>query len=158
MKPIQSETSPADLLRRIRSLSRLTWEELSIAMGVSTRALLLWNGGKAIRQGHLRHLQRVADLIDRLDKRDPVHLRGLLLKNLGGKNALTLLREGQFTHVEMQLTSEQSNSSFGELPTETFRKRIPRGVSLESYQESQEVVIVQGKALGGIKPPKARKG
>ncbi len=154
-KPV---TSPTYLLRRIRSLSWLSWEELSIPMRVSKRTLHLWSSGQPIRQDHLRHLHLVANLIDRLDKGNPVHLRGLLLKDLGGKNALTLLGEGQFTLVENQLAPGMPNPSFGEVPAEVFRKRMPRGVSLESYQENQEVRTVQEKVLNGVRPPKLRKG
>lgn len=150
--------APVYILRRIRRLSGLTWEELSIAMNVSKRSLHLWDSGEAISQRHLKHLHLVAGLMDRLDKGNPVHLRNLLLKDLGGQNALTLLKEGQFALVETQLAPEKASPQFIELPAEEFRKRLPRGVSLVSYQESQDVRIVQGKALKGMKAPKLRKG
>ena len=150
--------APVCTLRRIRRISGLTWEELSTAMDVSKRTLHLWDAGQALSQKHLQHLHRVAGLMERLDKGNPVHLRNLLLKDLGDQNALTLLKEGQFKQVEMQLGTEKAYPSFSELPEKDFRARIPRGVSLASYQEDQKVQIVRGKPLKSVKAPKPRKG
>lgn len=154
----ETTLAPVYTLRKIRRISGLTWEELSIAMDVSKRTLHLWDAGQALSQKHLKHLHRVAGLMERLDKGNPVHLRNLLLKDLGDQNALTLLKEGQFKQVEMQIAVEKSYPSFSELPEKEFRKRIPRGVSLTVYQEDQKVQIVRGKPLMSIKAPKLRKG
>lgn len=150
--------APDYLLRKVRKLTGLTWEELSIALNVSKRSLHSWDAGQPLSQKHLAHLHRVAGLVERLAKGNPVHMRYLLLKDLGGQNALTFLREGQYELVERRFASEKAFPVFVELPFDEARKRRPVGVALANYNTSDDSAAVQGKPLKGIKPPKLRKG
>ena len=154
----QSMIVPEYVLRRLRMLSGLTWEELSIAMDVSKRALHLWDAGNPLKQKHLAHLHRVSGLVERLASGNPVHLRNLLLKDLGGTNGLTLLRERRYDLVERQLATERAFPVIHELPAGEFRKRLPSGVPISSYLESETMAPVQSKPLKAIKPPKLWKG
>lgn len=150
--------APGHVLRRLRRLTGLTWEELSIAMHVSKRSLHLWDAGQPLSQKHLAHLHRVAGLVDRLAKGNPVHMRNLLLKDLGGQNSLTLLREGQYELVERRLTGEKAFPSFTELPPAESRKRVPNGVSLAGYTNDDGSPVVPSRPLKGVKAPRLRKG
>lgn len=153
-----STLAPVSLLRRIRRISGLTWDELSTAFSVSTRALHNWDAGGLLRQKHLQRLHEVAGLFDRLDRGNPVYLRNLLLKDFGGQNALVMLRAGQLKEVEVLLGAIHStHAALGELPDTEFRKRIPQGISLASYSSDQSVRVNPGRPLKAIKPPRPRK-
>lgn len=146
------------LLRNLRQISGLTWEELAIALTVSKRALHLWDNGQPVSQRHLKQLHRVAGMVRRLDQGNPVHLRHLLLKDLGGRNALTLLREGEFDQAERRLAAEQPIPRFAELPAGEFWKRIPGGVPLAGYSDVPEVQLNRERPLRVPKIPNLRKG
>lgn len=156
--PTINMVAPVPLLRRIRRISGLTWAELSTAFSVSTRTLHNWDAGEPLRQKHLKRLHEVAGLFDRLDQGNPVYLRNLLLKDLGGQNALVMLRAGQLKEVEVQLEAIRStHAAPGELADSEFRKRIPQGVSLAGYSLDQSVRVIPGKPLKAINPPRPRK-
>lgn len=145
--------APVYLLRKIRRISGLTWEELSIAMGVTRRTLHLWDAGQELSQKHLNHLHRVAGLLDRLDRGNPVLMRNHLLKDFEGQNALSMLKEGNYSQVESLLAATPAFPKFIDLPETEARRRRPLGSPLASYRD-QSVQIVSGRALKGIKTPK----
>lgn len=148
--------SPEYVLRGIRRISGLTWEELACVMGVSRRSLHLWDGGGNLTQEHLHRLHELSALMQRLDKGNPVHLRNLLLKVFDGKNALERLRTRQDTQVLALLGHDKfpPYPKSMDLPAAAFRKRIPDGVSLDSYSEDQSVVVSPEKPIKGIRPPR----
>jgi len=155
----ETTLAPVYILRRTRRISGLTWEELASAMGVSKRTLHLWDAGQALSQKHLKHLHGVHGVLERLDNGNPVHLRNLLLWDLGGRNALVLLREQQFGQVEVVLKARMSPFPiFAELPAVELRKRIPQGVPLSSFDEHPPLKAMPEKAIKGVKAPRIKKG
>lgn len=53
----------ADLVRRLRADSGLTWEQLAKLFGVSRRAVHLWANGGRMNAANIEHLSRLLDLL-----------------------------------------------------------------------------------------------
>jgi hypothetical protein len=155
---VESVMVPVSILRRVRSVSGLTWGELSTAMDVSRRTLHHWDSGEGLSQKHLQRLHDLAGLLERVNPGNPVYLRNLLLKDFGGKSALVMLRVGQIKEVEALLRTSKSKYASGPgLSESEFQRRIPQGVAMASYGDDQSVQIVRGKPLKAVKAPKPRK-
>lgn len=154
----QAEPAPVGVLRRVKQISGLTWEELSKALSVSRRTLHNWDAGTEVSQKHLQHLHRLAGVLERLDRGNPVYLRNLLLKDLGGFNGLAMLGRGEFKEAEGLLGVGQPAFQHPfETPYENLRRRLPQGVPIAAYGNEPTVHPLPGKALKGLKLPRLRK-
>ena len=70
---------PADLVRRLRGQSGLTWEQLAKLFGVSRRAVHLWAAGGRMNAANHEQLARLVSVVDGLPGRTPDQRRAALL-------------------------------------------------------------------------------
>ncbi len=157
-EPVPAFPSPIVLLRRIRSISGWTWEELATALGVSRRALHHWDAGGSLSRKHLERLHRLAGVLRGLDTGNPLQMRNLLMMDLGGTNALSLLGAERWSEVENHPAFRGIKVSMPlPLPAGEFRKRKEKGTALESH-ETRTVEAQPDRPLPKVMIPKPRKG
>lgn len=73
--------APMDCLRRIKSISGLTWEALANEVfDVAPRSLHNWADGKAMNLEHEKHVYAVLSALEGIDPGNPVVMRRLLLQ------------------------------------------------------------------------------
>lgn len=85
--------STTEAVRYLHDASGLTWEQLSILLGVSRRAVHMWAAGGAMSSGHETTLRRITALIDQLPAATPSERRAaILLPRRGGLSLYDQLR------------------------------------------------------------------
>jgi DNA-binding transcriptional regulator YiaG len=87
----RKNNTPADLVRMLRDLSGLTWDQLARLFGVSRRALHLWASGGRMNAANQEQLTRLITLIHALPGDTPQQRRSALLAP--GSDGISLFDE-----------------------------------------------------------------
>lgn len=84
------------LVRELREVSGLTWDQMASLFGVSRRTLHFWDSGNAMAASNQEKLGRILGAIKSFDTGSASENRRLLLTTVEGVLPLDLLRDGRY--------------------------------------------------------------
>ena len=106
----------AERVRRLKSASGLTWDQLRRLFGVSARSLHLWAGGARMNARNAERLAYLEQVIHDLGAKDADHCREALVSSppTGGRSILQHLtmNAGRSGRVDIEALSESSGKGF----------------------------------------------
>lgn len=92
--------SGAQLVRELRQLSGLTWQQAADLVGVKPRTLHNWAAGQTIAEKNLRRLGEVLAVLRHIDQGYAEANRDLLLNDsIDGDTIFALIEKGEFNQV-----------------------------------------------------------
>jgi len=99
-----SEVSSGSAIMEVRRLSGLTWEQLSIVLGVARRSLHFWASGKPLNAANEERVARILGCIRMIAGSGARETRALLLEpQSDGTIPLDLLSRGEYEQVVARL-------------------------------------------------------
>jgi len=113
----QSQTAAQAAVEGIRTIAKLTHEEIAPLAGVSRRSIQAWLAGEPISARKEQRLRAVLDAIRELAASDPQTTRGRLFDRQRGQiSAYDLLAEGRFEDAKALVLGHQRNVSGQAIP------------------------------------------
>jgi DNA-binding transcriptional regulator YiaG len=98
-RPVRSS---AEAIGVLRSISGLTWDQISKLFGVSRRSVHLWASGRPMNAGHEEALFRLLAVVEALPARSAGERRaGLLMPREGGRSLYDELRAEKTSWVRI---------------------------------------------------------
>ncbi|MCB0363423.1 MAG: helix-turn-helix transcriptional regulator, partial [Bdellovibrionales bacterium] len=96
----ESHESSQSLIRNLRKISGLTWEQLAKLFNTSRRTLHYWDNGNAMAADNHEKLVRILAAVGTLDTGNATENRRLLLTNTEGCIPFDLLKQERFEDFE----------------------------------------------------------
>lgn len=158
--PPENDWSGIQLVRELRQLSGLTWQQAADLVGVSAKTLHNWAAGHMIAEKNLRRLGEVLAVLRFIDRGFGEANRELLLNaSAKGRTLFSLLKEGDFESVKERAGGGPGRAgSAVPLAQEIVNRWGPEhfGASVSaSLGDLDEDVILD--APSGKRPAKARR-
>jgi hypothetical protein len=99
----EGDWSSVQLVRELRQLSGLTWQQAANLVGVQPRSLHNWAAGHVIAEKNLRRLGELLAVLRHIDRGYAEANRDLLLNtSVEGRTLFALLEAGEFERVKEQ--------------------------------------------------------
>lgn len=151
--PEAPSLSPQEIIREVKRLSGLTWDNIAEIIGVSTRSVHLWLSGGQMAETKQQKVGSILSVLKYIDRGYGKVNRALILSASDeGTTVLTMLATGEYERAKATMGAGSLRSSpFPSLPVRARARTAPDhfGHMLEAYGadeiEDVEPVIPQGK-------------
>lgn len=148
-----SPQSPQSVVREIKRLSGLTWDNIAALIGVSTRGVHLWLSGGQMAETKRQRAGSLLSFLKFIDRGYGEANRALILDTSdAGMPVLAMLTAGEYERAKMAVGAGQSRPSpFAPIPREARRRTAPDhlGQAIEAYGSDEiadvEPIIAPGK-------------
>jgi transcriptional regulator with XRE-family HTH domain len=152
------------MLRRIRKVTGLGWEDIARLFGVARSSVYNWIDGNAMTLSNLRQLERLDRFFNAYKVVGPLVLRKALLGKNGrddliGRLAKARYNQKFFKDIEGVLDKLPRYARSMPLPDDEVQRLKPIGVPLVTYREEEPILefIPPRRPARQIRIPKARK-
>ncbi|PID35450.1 MAG: hypothetical protein CR958_00140 [Rhodobacterales bacterium] len=130
------ESTPSELIVKLKRLSGLTWAQISEIFGVKPRALHYWKTGEAVSGEHHEKLGAMVAMLRFIDRGTKEENKRLLLSEaVDGKTFFELMKGGSLQAIRDRAGEGIGRVSFGTVLTEEARAK---NAPLE-YSPSEEL-------------------
>lgn len=154
--------SASELVRDLRIISGLTWEQIANLLGVSAKTVHNWMAGEMIAEKNLRRLGEIVAVLRYIDRGyGEANRETLLGVSFSGRTLFSLLADGEFETVKAKAGMGPSRPTpLPSLPREALRLTAPErfGQALSSYSVDDPEDALPLVAAGKRKAKARRKG
>ena len=160
MNPPEGDWSSMQLVRELRQLSGLIWQQAAELVGVSAKTLHNWAAGHVIAEKNLRRLGELLAVLRYIDRGYGEANRDLLLNtSVEGRTLFTLIAAGNFELVKKQVGRGSGRAApTAALPQATVSKwgaeHFGAALSASLDDSDQETILITSTDK---RPAKARR-
>lgn len=158
--PNLSARSPQSLVREIKRLSGLTWENIAEVVGVSPRSVHLWLSGGQMAETKRQRAGLLLSFLTFIDRGHGEANRALILDTSdAGTTVLVMLTAGEHERAKMIVGPGRPRPSpFASTARNSLRRTAPDhfGLTLDAYGTA-EIVDIEPSTVSGKRRVAARR-